>query len=420
MFCLQSLPLEALDEVFPHLSQSQTLAIAPLHSKLYYAARTKLYRNIYVYEAWPLSDGSRFRFRKDNALKSNYTIVSRHNLEKYLPHMHSQIQVHHIVFKEFHRSFSERIMQHFKAINHFEILLCISNRYEMLHIRWGLSDFVTDASERVSTEFTLPSWPTYTDTSYNPQTALHAPVYSEPYQEILTESFPMLSSLSVVVHELCTNVVGREHPKNFRLRKLHLHHYQPLLDYCISEIYDTSLLQELTIASKFRFETVFKANQLEEEYPHLSQLCIRYFGEKQDGPSIKDLKQFSHRQLRMLVVTSRYSNHSLAQAISGLCLNFPKSSINWWYEPLWLTPLKKTYDTLLTHDINWLSPLLPYGTVGYHFPEIFRSRMTKYNHVVFKEVFSDPELNAIYDGLLDKDSSLDKILTERYKQGLLW
>lgn len=54
MVCLADLPHEALQKVFLHINQHQTLALAALHSKFYFVAIPKLYQNIYVYEEWTL------------------------------------------------------------------------------------------------------------------------------------------------------------------------------------------------------------------------------------------------------------------------------------------------------------------------------------------------------------------------------
>ncbi|CAD1809622.1 hypothetical protein FOB58_003063 [Candida parapsilosis] len=42
-------PCKTLDVIFQKINQHQVLALAPLHSKLQYVTKRKLYKNIYVY-----------------------------------------------------------------------------------------------------------------------------------------------------------------------------------------------------------------------------------------------------------------------------------------------------------------------------------------------------------------------------------
>lgn len=88
MISLTSLPCELLEEVFHQLNQHYTLALAPLHSKLYYIAKPKLYRNIYVYTPWPIIEygvesneqGETFHISKNlNNFKSK-SIQSSHQI----------------------------------------------------------------------------------------------------------------------------------------------------------------------------------------------------------------------------------------------------------------------------------------------------------------------------------------------------
>lgn len=77
----------------------------------------------------------------------------------------------------------------------------------------------------------------------------------------------------------------------------------------------------------------------------------------------------------MLILATKFSNLKTARAISWLCLYFPKASVNWWYEPrrfpigaLGIDNCR--VDSAFTNDIYMLSPQLPFGVVGYHFPKV--------------------------------------------------
>lgn len=133
MISLSSLPVEVLKEVFHHLNQHYTLTLAPLHSRFYYIAKPKLYRNIYVYSPWPIYDelkkpkdwNETFHISKSlNNLKSKkYTIISSDTLERYLAKMDRAQEIYHFELYVYNVTMIDCILRHFTTIRYFETLL---------------------------------------------------------------------------------------------------------------------------------------------------------------------------------------------------------------------------------------------------------------------------------------------------------
>ncbi|KAI5949838.1 hypothetical protein CANMA_005418 [Candida margitis] len=242
MFCLLNLPHEVLQVVFLHINQHQVLALAPLHSRFYCLAKPKLYQNIHVYEAWPLKGEEekggnlRFKFHKgiNNIIANQYTIVSRHNYEKYLSQMSSDKKIDHIILKDFHQSLSVRILKHFRSIQRFEMISAFHNRYEdFSELHDGSIEFMLFGEDEeilpyvliITTEF-IPA-PYYLDAwsiSACIQTSLNVIVYCNTNRNYnYLDLFTLITSLTIVVMDNY-KFDGRQ---NLRLRKLHIHQVEP-------------------------------------------------------------------------------------------------------------------------------------------------------------------------------------------------
>ncbi|CAD1813279.1 hypothetical protein FOB58_004994 [Candida parapsilosis] len=422
MSCLIDLPFGILEEVFRHINQYQALSLAPLHSKLYFIAKPKLYRNIYVREvsAYEGEQYQKFKYHRNlNNLKVNsYTVISSDNFEKYFSQMSVEEKIEHILFKDFDRELSIRTLDYFKSIKLFEIISAFHNdvpadvmtttQSEFMHLSRFFHDKQTFAAEITSTPCRILELVM----SQTSKTSLSIIIFHESGWNCL-DHFQFLTSLTIVVEEYSK----LSHRLNFKLHKLYIHHIQPEeFHYSVSELFDTSELRELSIVGLIRLFRVFTTHELEKEYPKLVQLCI---GQHNERESILELEDYTHKGLSMLVVANKFSDHMLAQMICRLIVNFPKSTINWWYAPrdivlaYWYRDNPNKYDIPFTHDIIWLSPRLPFGVVGYHFPRTTgqQLRLKRYkvegkNRVQFfttlKQIYSEAELNAIYERVSDE------------------
>lgn len=450
MVCLADLPHEALQKVFLHINQHQTLALAALHSKFYFVAIPKLYQNIYVYEEWTLKkeeqeeeedhetgedvdeekmeeekteeDSISFKFHKNlNTPKTNrYTIVSRNVLERYLDQMSKDEVVCHIIIYQYNDSLLKRIVNHFKTIRVFEVILSFKVYKSRYGYEEGMREFMLDDLKTINptcnTEF-VPSPFYYRNPCPIPlgiKTTLSFDFY--PHEDRLSnvlKEYPFLTCLTLVTIWLHGSPIVDDPSfyKLLKLQKLHFH----LMNYTtvcarISEAFDTSLLQELSLAGNILFHDVFSNHHLEKEFPLLVQLCLRHEGDAENHiDKIQKLEEYSHRSLSMLIVTTKCGDKMAAKTMGKLQHNFPNASINWWYEPRlfvygFLGENNSRVDSAFTHDINMLSPQLPFGIVGYHFPELYDIINTWYlrkpkfrldpkpNFQFIRKRFSDSEL----------------------------
>lgn len=423
MFHLTSLPIQVLLEIFLNFNQHQVLAIAPQHSKLYFAARDKLYQNIYIYEEHQQHGADRndfgFKFHKDiNNIQTNkFTIISKRVFGKCLSQMRLDMNIQHLVFYEYSANLARRALRHFKSIRTFEAILSFGYRYRLFTFEEYMARFMLDDLKAYSsceyTEFIpSPFVVSYVDTPLGIKTSLNVLVDDKILTWDFLKTTPFITNLTIII--ACEKML----PKlvNFRLRKLHIHHTKiKVIDYTMSDIFDTSVLSELTIAGFVNFEKVFSEHELEKEYPCLTQLCLRHDGTELEENTIPDLLNFTHNGLSMLIIATKINNQETAKIISSLSSNFPLASINWWHEPRrFLRTLMEDIervDSAFTHDIIMLSPQLPFGTIGYHFPKIQDTRSSRHrvhsywcrlkdcprqSDPFLKECYSDLELEVLY------------------------
>ncbi|KAI5955438.1 hypothetical protein CANMA_004618, partial [Candida margitis] len=150
MASLTSLPYEALKEVFNHINQHQALALAPLHSKFYFIAKSKLYRNIYVYYPQPLRkelinpNGLKVKFhypKNINNRKSNMcTIISFDTFERYFEKMDATQVIDRLEVDGHDMYVIKSVLKHFTAIKSLEI---IRSRHRDL-VREDVSDNILE------------------------------------------------------------------------------------------------------------------------------------------------------------------------------------------------------------------------------------------------------------------------------------
>ncbi|KAG5419953.1 hypothetical protein I9W82_001833 [Candida metapsilosis] len=417
MVCLADLPHEVLQKVFLHINQHQTLALAGLHSKLYFVAIPKLYQNIYVYEEWSSKkeeqeeeedhekgevvdeektgeekteeDNFSFKFHKNlNTPKTNlYTIISRNVLERYLDQMSKDEVVCHIIIYQYNDSLSKRIVNHFKTIRVFEVISSFKVYKSGHGYEEGMREFMLDDLKTINptcnTEF-VPSPFAYRDPCPIPsgiKSTLSFDFFSQEdrFSDVLKE-YPFLTCLTFFTIWLLGFPIAGDpcFYKLLKLRKLHFHSMTyTTVGTRISKAFDTSLLQELSLVGNILFDEVFSNHHLEKEFPMLVQLCLRNEGHPEKHiDNIQNLEEYSHKSLSMLIVTTKCGDMMAAKTMRKLQHNFPNASINWWYEPRlfvygYLGENDSRVDSAFTHDINMLSPQLPFGIVGYHFPKSY-------------------------------------------------
>ena len=155
MASLTSLPCELLEEIFHQLNQHYTLALAPLHSKLYYIAKPKLYRNIYVYTPWPIIEygvesneqGETFHISKNlnNFKGKKYSIISSDTLERYLAKMDKTQEIYHLELYGHNMTIVECILRHFSKIRYFQLVVhygdSLFHRWKPNYI-WLLQNYI--------------------------------------------------------------------------------------------------------------------------------------------------------------------------------------------------------------------------------------------------------------------------------------
>ncbi|KAI5961125.1 hypothetical protein CANMA_003899 [Candida margitis] len=381
----QNLPFQVVQQVFLNINQHQALALAPLHSKFYNATRDKLYQNIYIYGEFlyiPLKgDAIRFKFHKDiNNFRTNkYTVVSKYVLYKCMSQIRQDVKINHLILSDYDETLIKQVLGHFQSIRTFEVIRSFGlNRQGHLTFHKEMSRELMFSDMRANNLFSNtvfippPFNPNQFEIPSNIKTSLSLFVTSDIVNWDFLHPFPFITNLTVLAfrRDMLTKRV-----ENLRLHKLHLHHLMEVVDYTISDVFNTIALRELTIVGYIQIEKVFPNHKLDEEYPQLAQFCLRHNGEETQEFTIRDLLNFSHINLSMLILATKFSNPKTARAISWLCLYFPKASINWWFEPRGF-PIRALginnciTDSAFTNDIYMLSPQLPFGVIGYHFPKL--------------------------------------------------
>lgn len=403
MASLTSLPCEALEEIFHQLDQHQTLALAPLHSKFCYIGIPKLYRNIYVYTPWPLNDVMKqndpkltFHIPKNlnNCKSKKYSIISSDTLERYLARMDETQKINHFQLHGHNMTIIDCIFRHFTKIKYFELVA--------LYLSSELPDYIGLIKQYLdiyhhSTVYISPKSQDYSDNL----TLFRVGDWHKPDD---LESLDRSKNLTELIVRVCFNRNYRRFRFSKKLHVLRIYHdfKSRALDFTLCDVFDTSCLRELSIKGDISVKTLFSSSDLEENFPKLVQLCLRFAGEMYAPSALQDLKRFKHDKLKSLVVSSRTCLECEAKAVCDLCPQFPNSSINWWREPL------DCYCMLLSHNIRVLSPDLPFGVVGYHFYDLSREDLADFEHTVtdcfakevkvnLKRWYTRAELYTIYN-----------------------
>ncbi|CCG25316.1 Grc3 protein [Candida orthopsilosis Co 90-125] len=400
MISLSSLPVEVLKEVFHHLNQHYTLTLAPLHSRFYYIAKPKLYRNIYVYSPWPIYDESKkpkdwnetFHISKSlNNLKSKkYTIISSDTLERYLAKMDRAQEIYHFELYVYNVTMIDCILRHFTTIRYFETLLNYkppepgeSADYKV----YNSLDLYHDVTVLVSPDFRQ-----YSDTFK----LFHIPYRDLP---VVLESVDRVKQLTEMGLRLVLDWRHKLFLCTIKVPVLEIYYEFMYMtgNFKLIDYFDTSSLRELSLKGDIDVNTFFSNGDLEKDFPHLVQLCLRLIGKRPSA--VQDLRHFSHGKLLSLIVSTHANAECDARAVCDLTPRYPSSCINWWMEE----PINGSM--LHTHNMKVLSPNLPYGTIGYHFHS--NEDLTKFKHTVvtgtgevvevkFKKWYTNDELYTIY------------------------
>ncbi|KAI5955949.1 hypothetical protein CANMA_004589 [Candida margitis] len=412
MASLTSLPYEALKEVFNHINQHQALALAPLHSKFYFIAKSKLYRNIYVYYPQPLRkelinpNGLKVKFhypKNINNRKSNMcTIISFDTFERYFEKMDATQVIDRLEVDGHDMRVIKSALKHFMAIKSLEI---IRSRHRAL-VREDVSDNILEWLETYhrDTVFVSPLNENCLDHTKldNPKVLKLSLGGGFKSLEVLNQ-FDSLIELTLYIY---INHKYRSLLFTFKLHVLRIHSYytwHTTLKYPLSKVFDTACLRELSIHGDFCPIMLFTNRRLEEEYPKLVVLCLRFAGDTYAPSGIESLKYFSHDKLRALVISTRTSLEHEARAICELYPQYPNSSINWWCETSAFLD-----NAFISHNMSLFSPNLPYGVVGYHFPHVSLENAPEFKYIGnrgvpnevrtgLKRWYTRAELYALYD-----------------------
>lgn len=359
MVTIADLPDHALEIVFSNLNQHQTVALAPLHSKLYLLAKSKLYYYIFVYdieaekangvfiipgnEACALPD---FRFPRylNNRTTNKCTIVSVKTVSKYLKQMDPNQPLLHLVFQHTHVSLFDKIIKHFKSIKYFIIYECET------------AEFYTKCNTKFRAFDSLSRKPFITRTlthigDTDPYTHESSSVTCKAENDLFMSSLEFDDE---------NNRIEIDILRPLSMRKMHL-----VLGLCrpklkITQNFNTQHLRELFITGIRGLDDAFTDLQLDNDYPNLVLLgwCKRerlYFGERDD-----EMTHLSHRLVRNVIIATYAANDKVAREICALTTQFPKASINWW------SSLHSMPKRLIIEQLYMYSPVMAVGFVGFH------------------------------------------------------
>ncbi|CCG24023.1 hypothetical protein CORT_0E04360 [Candida orthopsilosis Co 90-125] len=334
MVSLAGLPDHALQLVFNNINQHQAIALAPLHSKLYFTAKRKLYYYIYVYDikgderlAGEIGRSSvtcalpdfRFPCYLNNRTTNKCTIVSVKTVSKYLKQMDPNQPLSHLVFQHTHVSLFDKIIKHFKSIKYFIVNYLNVHRYNSKCYNSTFGRYrVFDQSSNI--------------------TALHERfhiigdtcLYTHESSAVtcwVTESYWDSSLHYKNVYERIEVDITRPS----KMRKLHVVvSGQNESLFKITQVYNTFLLCELFITCFTYLDTFFTNFQLDADYPSLIVLGLSqrvvFMLDKMKG---KRITQLSHQTVRHVIIGTDFVTEKVAKEVCELSLQFPKASINW-------------------------------------------------------------------------------------------
>ncbi|KAI5965040.1 hypothetical protein KGF57_000833 [Candida theae] len=289
MVSLTSLHHEALEEIFHQLNQYHTLALAPLHSKFYYVAKPKLYRNIYVYIPWTLNDAlesneqnSTFHFPKNlnNCKSTKYSIISTDTFERYLMRMDSSQEINRLELYGHNMTMIDCIFRHFTKIKYFELVTVLIPREQrepgyLLHIQEYIDVY------GYGTHYISPNL-----FSRFPEHELTASKSIQVGEWFCCNEIDKLHS-SKSLKEL-TIITSSGHCRmrcrfNMQLRVLNFYDsYESMsLNFPLRDYFDTGSLCELSLKGDIDLDAMFTFTDMEKEFPKLGQLCLRFAGQKE-------------------------------------------------------------------------------------------------------------------------------------------
>ncbi|KAG5422385.1 hypothetical protein I9W82_001480 [Candida metapsilosis] len=416
MLSLTCLPHEILEQVFHQLNQHEALTFAPLHSKFYYVAKSKLYRNLYVYAPWPLQTDStkqgeiqsNFHFPKnlDNCKSKSYTIISNDTFERYLAKLDKTQEIFRLELYCHNMTIIDCIFKHFKKIRYFQLLSIYINHPE------GCSDVFSDNYSDFVEEYVR---------LYQPGTIYISPknrcfdtlsdfvsfnsiMLSSTYCRDNPECVSQMTNLTELT--IWVNNVLRDQPWKFhmKLRVLRIYSVSKLshMTSSLCDRFDTSCLRELYAGGHLDVNKLFTNSDLQIDYPKLVQLSLEFDSIYYGPYFLRVFKRFKHRTLRSLVISSPSPCESDARIVCDLCPQYPSSSINWWAK-LW----RNSHDYFVMFDVSLLSPNLPFGVVGCHSPNWNAEKLAKFKHrvvygtedveITLRRCYTRAELETIYD-----------------------
>ncbi|KAG5420957.1 hypothetical protein I9W82_000047 [Candida metapsilosis] len=404
MISLPDLPFHCLQTIFSGINQHQTLALAPLHSSFYEVAKTKLYKNIYVYQSWaPLDDidlydfenfpkppGPQFRYHKDiNNLKSNkFTIISVETLERYLAHMDKTQTIYRLEMDQFYLTLMECIFRllHIKFLVLRQNTICCPQRVDIVMYQdvelnlelGGIEVFKSNQRWLVPTKVSnveLPPGRTWL-----------------PFIEYYTHS-PADSTTPTSYHFVIDvdSVDLSNLFKDVNVSKLNINSEDLYIPFYFCNIFNTEILQELTIVGYFLFCNLFEEYDLTRKFPKLKSLCLRVYGLVQPDKIMTSLPQYSHKTLEMFTVSTVDYSIDYANILCNMGANFPAASINWWRESA-SGIQHRDFD----ENIVALSPNLPLGIVGDHHPGETTFRCSNQVTGKLQKYYTNAELSQIY------------------------
>jgi len=230
----------------------------------------------------------RFKFHKDlSTIKTtNCIIVSRNILDRCLDQMSKDKEIFYIILYQYNACLLKRIVNHFKAIRVFEVILLIRFYRSKYSYQEGIRGFMLDELKIINpscnTEF-VPS-------PFNYQRPLKQRLVSDTillaYFQIFLNQFSFLRSLTLFdfstfgywrtgdpgLHKLHKVHKLLQLLKLLKLLKLHVHHVCGSTIRCRIAKLLTSLLRELSLVKNLVLEEVFFNHPLYIEFPQLNQL----------------------------------------------------------------------------------------------------------------------------------------------------
>ena len=332
MVSLVHLPEHALQLVFNNINQHQAIALAPLHSKLYFTTKRKLYYYIYVYDIkedeflayklGPLSVNCalpNFRFPKhiNNESTNNCTIISLKTLENYLDQMDANETISYLLMFHEPVELFERILDHFKTIKYF-----IASRFDVgrldsrcshcLRHKCHVFDPISNKTVFRERCQIIGDTGLYTYDSSMVVCWVCGPFWRSTlhpdYGQVDLTLFLKVKRMHVVIQG-----------ENESLFK-------------IADMVNTSILSELFLTGSTYLDTFFNSHfQMDNDFPSLTVLGLNQevISPWEENKDKRVITQLSHQSLQHVIIGTHFVTEQVATEVCQLCLQFPNASINW-------------------------------------------------------------------------------------------